>query len=183
MGGDAHIYYASKEYVFDRPPPEAVAGGDGIATAAAATVLQHPLDAPNGMAHAAAASANGTSSTSTTTTATSAATATLGSAWLAYETAEFTPWEEILLDGTAWMIACILCWDPMRHQHAREEDNEENDDLSSRRRKQQTQQQPIVRRRQQLQRRLAQDNHPPQKHEQEQNQQEQRRNDDGDDRN
>jgi hypothetical protein len=115
MGGDAHLYYASKEYVFERPPQ--FEGGEGFQTAAAAAVVQHPLDVGS--------TANSAAAGGSPTTAASAATATLGSAWMAYESADFTPWEEVFLDATAWMIAVVLCYDPTRHQREQEEANED----------------------------------------------------------
>jgi hypothetical protein len=52
----------------------------------------------------------------------------LGSAWLAYEAAEFTPWQEILLDAVAWMIATVLCWDPMQgHPELEKDENEKKE--------------------------------------------------------
>ncbi|KAG7362285.1 hypothetical protein IV203_025951 [Nitzschia inconspicua] len=144
MGGDAHLYYASKEYVFDRPPNMTGEGGDSVATtAAAATITQHPLNFSTSASSTAGASA---------ATATSGVTATLGSAWLAYETAEFTPWEEVLLDATAWMIAIVLCWDPMRHEREKELEDDDDDDESRRRREHLT-------RRKQQRRQLAQQSH------------------------
>jgi hypothetical protein len=118
MGGDAHLYYASKEYVFERPPQ--FEGGEGFHTAAAAAFVQHPLDVGS--------TANSAAAGGSPTTAASAATATLGSAWMAYESAEFTPWEEVFLDATAWMIAVVLCYDPTRHQREQEEANEDDED-------------------------------------------------------
>jgi hypothetical protein len=125
MGGDAHLYYASKEYVFERPPQ--FEGGEGFQTAAAAAVVQHPLDVGS--------TANSAAAGGSPTTAASAATATLGSAWMAYESAEFTPWEEVLLDATAWMIAVVLCYDPMRHEREQEEEDEDDVDHAEPRRR------------------------------------------------
>jgi hypothetical protein len=95
LGGDAHLYYASRQYVFERPPNIDAAetmtsssfGSEATKTTAALVSLQ-----PQSMEGA------GNTFSSSGAAATTCVTGSLGGAWLAYETAEFAPWEEMLLE-------------------------------------------------------------------------------------
>lgn len=121
LGGDAHLYYASKQYIFERPPNVDAAetmtssspfGSDATKTTSAVLSKSQTMEG------------SGNTVSSSGATATTCAAGSLGGAWLAYETAEFAPWEEMLLDATAWMIAFVLCWDPMRGHGELEDDDD-----------------------------------------------------------
>jgi hypothetical protein len=122
LGGDAHLYYASREYVFDRPAKLDAAA----AASSSASVFGSSATTTVGSISQSMDRAGNTVSSSGVATC---AAGGLGSTWLAYENAEFAPWEEMLLDATAWMIAIVLCWDPMRGQRELEEcENEREED-------------------------------------------------------
>jgi ABC-type nickel/cobalt efflux system permease component RcnA len=123
LGGDAHIYYASREYVFDRPPN--LDGGTPAAASSSSSFGSRTTATTANMSQSMEGASNTVSSSGVATCAAGG----LSSAYLAYETAEFAPWEEILLDATAWMIAIVLCWDPMRgHQDLEEYQNDRQEE-------------------------------------------------------
>jgi hypothetical protein len=113
LGGEAHLHYAPvrSDYLFERPP-HAAESVESASLAASSVTAMHQLDGPSTTG---AAAASGT-----------ALAGGAGGAWMAYESAEFTPLEEVLLDFTAWMIALALCYRPSRSDEELEED-EEND--------------------------------------------------------
>jgi hypothetical protein len=122
--GDAHLYYGAasiqSEYIFDRPPPETMVSHSSTSAAEAAAMQQyyHPLCAVPPAAHG----SSGSSASSGVAMATAGG---AGGAWLAYESAEFTPMEDILLDLTAWVIAICMCYDPSRGKVGDDDEEEE----------------------------------------------------------
>jgi hypothetical protein len=53
----------------------------------------------------------------------------VGGTYVSYSNTEFTAWEDILLDMTAWMIAIVLCYDPTRGLEEDKNDEEWEKDM------------------------------------------------------
>mmetsp|Transcript_9873 Transcript_9873/g.17484 ORF Transcript_9873/g.17484 Transcript_9873/m.17484 type:complete len:218 (+) Transcript_9873:192-845(+) len=135
MGGDAHLHAApiyTSDYIFQRPPDSS--------TSAAAAAMPQSLESSYGATAATAAYYPATNTMGGGAAAAAVATAGVGSntsvvlgssnygGWEggAYHSEEFAPWEDILLDATAWMIAIVLCYDPTR---GRDLEHLEDDEL------------------------------------------------------
>jgi hypothetical protein len=111
----------NQEYVFERPPPltgAAGTAGSGWQYHAAQQQQQHAVIA---------------TSRSSSTSSLLAATGGGSGAYLIHAgEQEFAPWEEILLDMTAWMIAICLCYDYSCGENV-EEDDEKHETNQNRR--------------------------------------------------
>lgn len=122
MGGDAHIYAAAfnkrSHYVLDRPP-----SAGGVAGTEASASFLSPVGAgeatQEGTVDSVPISIERASSVGANSASTAAVTEAggIGCIWAAYESTEFTPLEEVLLDITAWMIAILMCYDPVRRRY------------------------------------------------------------------
>ena len=131
LGGDAHIYAApvQSDYIFQRPPAHVIEMSTSTAAAATTTTTTSAASSYNATMMQEQPSSGGRGGGATAAAVSSGAIVTsVGGTYANYVSTEFAPWEDILLDMTAWMIAICLCYDPTSSEEEKAEQDKDDED-------------------------------------------------------